>query len=185
MTRMTFVIVVIAAPSLLMLGCVRPENEQSFSYTVDSLGASQPTLRGLDERPSRPLGVVVGPSGRRTELVTDEVLIRPEGRDKLNAFLQQYEGTILRDGTPLVIPGRVRAEAAPAVNGGYLVRVDLTPSRLDDLRRNGEDPGQGDRISRMETSRVQASSGTRSSMVSLARELPCRRSSPNPNSMRT
>jgi hypothetical protein len=107
-----------------------------FSYVVDStLQRSVAPLPGLDGGPPREVAVVVGPDGARTEFVTNEIQVHLTDQAQLSALVARYHGTILRDGTPPVIPGG-RPRGTPESSHDYLIRVDLANSSIDDLEDN-------------------------------------------------
>ena len=77
-----------------------------FDYEIDgSIPLTIETLPGLSGGPPRSAAAVVGPSGVKDEFVVDEVIFRPASDEELQKFLERYDGTIMRDGTPLIIPG--------------------------------------------------------------------------------
>ena len=65
---------------------------------------SQPELPGLSGGPPRQVAVLVWPTGRKSEFVVNEVMYQPKNAQDLQEFLATYGGTVLRDGTPLVVP---------------------------------------------------------------------------------
>ena len=81
-------------------GALVVEIDGKFKFTVDSgIIPSQPELPGLSGGPSRPLGVIVGPDGKKDEFVVNEVILHPKSQDDLRAFLDEYNGIVLRDGS--------------------------------------------------------------------------------------
>jgi hypothetical protein len=142
------------------------------TYVIDpSLTPSQTELVGLDGGPPRPIAVVVG-SGGRDEFVVNEVTFHPNDEADLNAFLAQYGGTVLRDGTPRSIPG-FPTGGNPRSSGWYLIRVDLQRSALDDLSANLEAAGM--------SGQVRFSSEDAARLAALvAREMPRHAVSANP-----
>lgn len=120
--------------SLLLSAC--SFRSCSFSYVIDEgVKPSQPYLEGLDGGRARVLAVIVGPSGSRNEFVADEVVFHPKDSGELNAFLAKYGGTVLRDGTPVMIEGLLKPKTIPS-SGWYLIRVDLKRSSVDDIAAN-------------------------------------------------
>jgi hypothetical protein len=144
-----------------MGGCQWPRGH--FSYVIDqTVRPSRFEVVGLDAGPPRAVGVAVGPSGLRNEFVVNEVAYHPQNDGELRAFLAKYGGTVLRDGTPAVIPtplrtlpssGTVLRDGTPAMiptlppprtlppSGWYLIRVDLQRSPLEDFSANMERTG--------------------------------------------
>lgn len=120
-----------------------PENGEPFRFVIDgAVQASTPKLPGLDGGPERLVGVMADVTGRRDEFVVNEVVFRPASEDDLNTFLAQYGGTVLRDGTPMVIPeaGEPPPSALESSNW-YLIRVDVNQSSLEDIAANMEAAG--------------------------------------------
>ncbi len=112
-------------------------NHSSFSIS-SQITPSLPSLPGLDGGPPREVGVALGPQGRPEEFVVDEVIFRPQSADELAGFLAKYGGTVLRDGTPLLLPGVTPPPDLPATTGWYLIRISPNLSTLDDLVANME-----------------------------------------------
>ncbi|AFU58858.1 putative peptidase [Candidatus Nitrososphaera gargensis Ga9.2] len=115
--------------------------EEEFTYTVDEqIEPSVKELPGIKGGPPRPVEAVVGPDGTQDEFVINEVIFRPRDQAELSAFIAKYNGTILDDGSPLLIPGANRTEdsTVPESSGWYLIRVDLERSSLNDLSSNME-----------------------------------------------
>ena len=121
----------------------------TFRYSIDeNLQPSVQQLPGIRGGPPREVGVIVNPDGTRDEFVVNEVAFRPQSQEELESFLTTYNGTVLDDGKPLIIPG---AESPPPENitsnitsessGWYLIRVDPQRSSLDDLSQNMEAVG--------------------------------------------
>ncbi len=134
---------ILVACSIGFLGaCVTtPRESERFTYVID--GAVQPSqaeLPGLDGGPPRPVGAVIGPDGTREEFVINEVVFHPESPDELDAFLAKYGGTVLRDGSPFLIPDAPYV-GDPEPSGFYLIRVDLKRSSLSDIAPNMEAAG--------------------------------------------
>jgi len=133
--------------SLVLVGCIQktspPDTYDQFKFFIDrSIKPSQPKLPGLNCGPLRLVGVSVGPNDKQDEFVVNEVVFRPKNQDELRAFLEEYNGTILRDGTPILIPGATQI-AVPEPSGWYLIQVDLNRSSLDDFLQNMTDAKLG------------------------------------------
>jgi serine protease len=111
---------------------------QPFTFKIDpNIQPSETTLPGLSGGPARPVGVVVGPDGEPDEFVVNELEFRPLSQDDLNAFLQQYDGAILRDSRVLMITEEGASLGGPApFDNTYLIRVDLARSPLGDIERD-------------------------------------------------
>ena len=112
------------------------------SYAIDrKIVPSLPTLPGLGDGPPRLVGVAVGPDGRPEEFVVDEVVFQPQNAEDLSDFLAKYNGTVLRDGRPRLLPGSIPPLGLPETTGWYLIRVDLNRSSLGDIAPNLEKAG--------------------------------------------
>lgn len=112
------------------------------SYSIDTkIVPSLASLPGLSGGPPRPVGVAVGPNGEPEEFVVNEVVFRPKSTEDLNDFLAKYNGTVLRDGKPRLLPGVVPPLGLPESTGWYLIRVDLNRSTLADIASNMEKSG--------------------------------------------
>lgn len=111
------------------------------SFTVDpQVTPSIASLPGLGGGPAREVAAAVGPHGQE-EFVADEVIFEPQGAADLAAFLTRYGGVVLRDGRPLLLPGVSPPPGLPATTGWYLIRIDPSRSRLDDLVASMEKTG--------------------------------------------
>ncbi|MDF1556245.1 MAG: S8 family serine peptidase [Deferrisomatales bacterium] len=112
------------------------------SFAVD--GDIQPpvaALPGLAGGPDRPVGVALGPEGSPEPFVLDEVMLRPTAPGALDAFLAKYDGIVLHDGAPLLLPGAEPPAGLPDATGWYLIRVNPYRSSLEDLLANMERGG--------------------------------------------
>ena len=125
---------------LAVAGCAHLPwwSRDHFTYGVDrAVTPSRAELPGLSGGPPRPVAAVRGPRGRVEEFVANEIVFRAKSPEDLQAFLARYGGTVLRDGSPFIIPGaEVRPDAARAQTNEYLIRVDLARSPVDDVGRN-------------------------------------------------
>lgn len=133
--------IIVSLSAIVLSACayLYPPSEP-FVYSIDpAVQPSRPSLPGLDGGPPRPVGVVVGPDGQRDEFVANEVVLRPHSPAASQAFLDRYGGVVLRDGRPLLLPGK--SAAAATSSGWYLVRVDPARSALDDLAANMQTGG--------------------------------------------
>ena len=111
-------------------------------YAIDpTIVPSLPSLPGLAGGPPRLVGVVLGPNGQPEEFVIDEVVFQPKNAEDLNEFLAKYNGTVLRDGRPHLLPGVSPPPGLPETTGWYLIHVDLNRSSLDDMAFNLEKSG--------------------------------------------
>ncbi len=139
-TLETLRLVVVLTVAILFAGCRRVS---SFTHVID--GATKPrtaNLQGLNGGPTRFVGVMVGPDGREDEFVINEVMFHPKSKVDLDAFLTKYDGTVVRDGTPIIIPGGTPPkENVQRSNGWYLIRVNPTRSSLSDLTGHMEASG--------------------------------------------
>jgi len=112
------------------------------SFDVNSqIKPSLPSLPGLSGGPPRMVGVAIGPQGKPEEFVIDEVIFRPQSAADLSDFLVKYDGVVLRDGTPHLLPGASLPEGLPETTGWYLIRVNLNLSSLHDIAPNMERTG--------------------------------------------
>jgi hypothetical protein len=94
----------------------------------------------MSEGEERPVGMLLGPDGVTERFVEDEVVVRAETQEELDAFLAKYGGVVLRDGTVPSLPDdMIEVEIERA--SWYLVRVDLSMSSLDDMPANFEEAG--------------------------------------------
>jgi hypothetical protein len=111
----------------------------AFHFCIDgSLVELQQDLPGLDGGPARHRAIVVDPQGRQDQFVADEVIYHPASQAQLQDFLRRYNGKIIRDGKPMILPDNPRGTTSAASSGFYLVRVDLARSAPDDLEKNME-----------------------------------------------
>jgi hypothetical protein len=110
---------------------------QQTSYSVDpSLQPADQWLPGLDGGPPRPIAAIAGPTGRKTEIAANEVILHPRSQQELDAFVAKYDGTILRDGKPFVFAAPATPPTAIGPSGWMLIRIDPNRSELRDLQRN-------------------------------------------------
>lgn len=116
-----------------------------FAHVVDTtILPSQAALPGLSGGAPRPVAVMIGPEGERSEFVSNEIVFYPASQQQLGAFLAKYGGTVLRDGAPPVIPDAAMAATAGASSSGwYLIRVDPQRSATSDLDANMQAIGVG------------------------------------------
>ena len=106
------------------------------SYHIDpTLTAPGVPKTVISAGEERPVGLLIAPGGVREAFVIDEVVLRAETQEELNAFLDKYHGTILEDGSLSSLPLDFRVRDVPR-SKWYLIRVDLSRSSLDDLPRN-------------------------------------------------
>lgn len=110
-----------------------------FSFTVDnSIVPTEPELPGLSGGPPRPTGAAVAPDGETDQFVTNEIIFKPENQSDLYAFLDKYNGTVLRDGTLFANDGIEPPPGLPDMLGCYLIKVDPATSPLKDFSSNME-----------------------------------------------
>jgi hypothetical protein len=83
----------------------------------------------------RPVGLLRAPDGAHAAFVIDEVVLRAETSEKLKAFLEKYDGTVLRDGSVSSLPAHLRVREVRR-SKWYLIRINLSRSPLDDLTGN-------------------------------------------------
>lgn len=111
------------------------------SFTVDArITPSIASLPGVGGGPAREVEAAVGPHGKE-EFVADEVIFKPAGPADLAEFLVKYGGVVLRDGSPLLLPGVSPPPGLPPKTSWYLIRIDPHLSSLRDLVANMEKAG--------------------------------------------
>ena len=94
-------------------------------------------LPGLDGGPPRPVGAAMGPDGRIDSYVLNEIVFDPEDDDDLEDFLDEYGGTVMRDGVTRLPGGDLGASGIDEIDHGfYLIHVDPLTSTLNDLVLN-------------------------------------------------
>jgi len=99
--------------------------------TIEPVAPYVPGFRG---GPPRALGVIEGDDGRRSEYITNEVIIQTDNIDQLESFLVRYEGTIIRDDTVLTgTEGGGTLEISGGAEGLRIVSFDPSKSQLIDL----------------------------------------------------
>ncbi|WP_162899020.1 S8 family peptidase [Ralstonia solanacearum] len=119
----------------------KAKGKSSHFCVDDALVAQQQTLPGLDGGGGRQVAIVVDPQGLQDEFVVNEVTYHPTSQADLQGFLTRYKGKVLRDGTPMIVPNNPRGTTSAASSGYYLIRVDLTLSKLADLKKTMEAHG--------------------------------------------
>ena len=115
-------------------------NHSSFAINTDIV-LPVTALPGLNGGPERPVGVAVSPEGEPESFVVSEVVYKPKDQAALEAFLFKYDGIILRDGTPRLLPGNTPPPSLPDKTGWYLIRINPAFSALEDLAANMEQNG--------------------------------------------
>ena len=122
-----------------LLGACKPIKYKHFKYVIDdAIQPSLPEIPGLDGGLPRQVSVSINPDGTKEEFVVNEVIFHPESSDELDDFLAKYDGTVLRDGSPFLIPGIPHVDDDPEPSGFYLIKVDLERSSLSDIEPNME-----------------------------------------------
>ena len=103
----------------------------------DTIEPIAPYVNGFCGGPPRPLGVIEGDEGSRTEYITNEVMIQTDNVDQLESFLVRYGGTITRDDTVLIgTEGGGTLEIPGGAEGLLLVSFDPSKSILLDMPAN-------------------------------------------------
>jgi serine protease len=110
----------------------QPPATYGIDPTLTAPGVPKTVISAGEERP---VGLLIGPSGVPEAFVLDEVVLRAETQEELNAFLDKYHGTVLEDGSQSSLPADLRVREVPR-SKWYLIRVDLSQLSLDDLPRN-------------------------------------------------
>ncbi len=96
-----------------------------------------PYVKGYPGGLPRPLGVIEGDDGRRSEYITNEVMIQTDNIDQLESFLARYGGTIIRDDTVLIgTEGGGTLEIPGGAEGLHIISFDPSKSMLIDLPEN-------------------------------------------------
>lgn len=98
----------------------------------DTIAPSRPDLPGLAGGEPRPIGVFVGPDGRRDEYVENEIEFAPENEQELQSLLIQYGGEVIRDNVALVMTDDRQIVEEPG-GGWVLIRFNPQTSSLFDL----------------------------------------------------
>jgi hypothetical protein len=113
------------------------------SYTIDTdIEPEVAMLPGINGGPERSVGVALGPEDIPESFVVNEVIFRPETQEDLEAFLIKYDGIVLRDGTPTLLPdSEPPPPGLPDSTGWFLINVDSALSSVDDLAANMERGG--------------------------------------------
>lgn len=113
-----------------------------FSYHIDpALTPQVAEIPGLSGGPPRSVEVAVGPDGVPEPFVANEVIIRTADPIELAPLLATYGGSVLRDGTPLLVEGSTPNPNLPPTFDFYLVGVDPGLSSLDRFAANMEAAG--------------------------------------------
>jgi hypothetical protein len=102
-----------------------PSTEGNFTYEInEDVVPSRASLPGIEGGPPRPVGMIVDSTGKSDEFVINEVIFHPQDDEDLNTYLTEYDGVILHDGTPTVIP---ETQTTPVLNpessGDYRFRL--------------------------------------------------------------
>jgi serine protease len=99
-----------------------PDRPPAPTFQPDAtLSPSMSTVAGVNGGPARAVGSVQGPSGKKTDLVQDELLVVTDQKSKVDALAGRWKGTIVSDaGFDVVGTTAFRM---------YLVRID--PSGVD------------------------------------------------------
>ena len=134
---------VVLTVSLLMVAQCSPNvpPPSAVTFTIDPELTSQTvpaTVVSAGEE--RPVGLLKGPDGITEGFVLDEVMIRAETQEELDAFLARYNGTVLKGGSASLLPPDLALRNVPRTNW-YLVRVAPSTSSLNDLATNLEAGG--------------------------------------------
>lgn len=113
-----------------------------FSYRIDpTVTPETAEIPGLSGGPARSVVAAVGPDGTPETFVADEVILQSDDPAELAALLSAYGGTVLRDGTPLLVEGETPNPGMAPTTGFVLVDVDPATSPLGDFAVNMEAAG--------------------------------------------
>lgn len=113
-----------------------------FSYRIDpTVVPDVAEIPGLSGETARPVLAAVGPDGTAETFVAEEIIIQTDDAAELSALLAQYGGTVLRDGSPLLVEGAAPNPSVPSHLGFYLVKVEPSLSPLGDIAINMERAG--------------------------------------------
>ena len=114
--------------ALLLCACTQSGNNNNSNrppvptvQTETSLTPSMPTVAGINGGPDRAVGTVQGPSGKKTDLVLDELMVVTDQKSKVDALAARWKGSIVSD-APFDAIGTTDFHL-------YLVRID--PSGVD------------------------------------------------------
>lgn len=118
------------------------QDEGQFSYSIDeSLIPPVETVPGHESPAPRMVGSMISPTGERHEMVMNEVIFHPKDTKEIEEFLSRYEGVILHDGTPTLLPENQKEGELPASSGSYLIQINSDTSELDDFELNMNNTG--------------------------------------------
>lgn len=112
-----------------------------------SLQPSRETVDAMDGGPAVPVGVGIEPGGVRTEFLENEILYKADNPADIQAFMDQHNATIIRDGITDLPPGNPDASSISAAgtqginHGWYLLRIDPSSIPLDGLAGDLADAG--------------------------------------------
>ena len=115
--------------ALLLCACTQSGSNNNNSnrppaptfQTDSTLAPSMATVAGVNGGPDRSVGSVQGPSGKKSDLVLDELLVVTDQKSKVDALAARWKGTIVSDaGFDVIGSTGFRM---------YLVRID--PSGVD------------------------------------------------------
>jgi serine protease len=96
-----------------------PKSPPAPTFQTDStLAPSMATVAGINGGPDRAVGSVQGPSGKKTDLVQDELLVVTDQKSKVDALAARWKGSIVSDAGFDVI--------GTTAYRMYLVRIDPT-----------------------------------------------------------
>jgi hypothetical protein len=94
------------------------EETPDVSFEIDP--TVQPKVNSLD---GAPVGAVREPDGTQYDFIANEIILKVDGQEELEAFIAKYRATVVRDDAPLVVPGMPQ-QGTPARSGYYLLRID-------------------------------------------------------------
>jgi hypothetical protein len=104
------------------------------SFVVDETLEHEITeLPADDAGPARPVGAVQDPDGTIVQFVANQLVLKPDDDEELQAFLAKYAGVILQDGITEIAAGTPGGPYGTIEHGYYVIRVDPMLSPLDDF----------------------------------------------------
>lgn len=104
------------------------------AFIVDETLEHEITELPADEvGPARPVGAVQDPDGTIVQFVANQVVLKPDDDDELQAFIAKYDGVILDDGVTEIADGTPGGPYGTIEHGYYVIQVDPMLSTLNDF----------------------------------------------------
>lgn len=122
-------------------GCRGGHIDHQFTYTiVDDIDGASVELPGLSGGEPRFSGAMEDADGNADIFVVNEIVMKTDDQEALDAFLEKYDGTIIRSGSKFPIDG-ILTEDPDSAFKMCLIRVNLQLSETGDLESNMEKAG--------------------------------------------